>query len=152
MRRIIHSPLSLLYFFSPHIPSSNPFWGSQLSFSLQYGGISRFWRPLHTSWVWVCLRSVWAGSSQARCLGSGQTGAKLQSPSSCSPIFLRLSVSNPTTRQITWHESQILEVTGMACVFICCVRLCRWYLGFFRNCSLVHYSLHTTMVIQCIGL
>lgn len=114
MRRIIHSPLSLLYFFSPHIPSSNPFWGSQLSFSLQYGGISRFWRPLHTSWVWVCLRSVWAGSSQARCLGSGQTGAKLQSPSSCSPIFLRLLVSNPTTRQITWHESQILEVTGMA--------------------------------------
>lgn len=92
---------------------------SQPSFCLQYGGISRFWRPHHTSWVWVCLPSVWADCSQARFLGSGQIGAKLQSPSSFSPIFLRLSVSNQTTSQ---------EATGMR--------------GLYRNTSLIHYTLH----------
>ena len=138
MRHVICSPPSPLVFFPPHLSSSIHFWWSQLSFCQQYGGISRFWWPLHTSWVWVCLRSVWAGCSRARCLGSGQTGAKLRSPSSCSPISLRLSVSRRTTRQITWQKGSDFRRHWHDCMFVCYVKVCSSYLGFVRNYSLTY--------------
>lgn len=101
---------------------------SQPSSCLRYGGISRFWRPLRTSWVLVCLPSVSAGCLQARCSGSGRTGAKLQRLSFFSPICLRLLVSSLTTRQVTWHRGSEFRSSRHHCKFNSYS-----YLGFFNN-------------------